>query len=83
MASLFASLLWRRRIDGQWFCFLGLLASLSVSLFPIWHPGAESLEIWKILNAGGFGLSFIAMGFYEHIVLVRALPKRVAEGYDE
>ncbi len=83
MASLFASLLWHRRVDGQWFCLLGLLASLSVALFPIWHPDAETLEIWKILNAGGFGLSFIAIGLYEHIVLVRALPKRVAEGDDE
>jgi hypothetical protein len=83
MASLFASLLWRRRIVGRWFCFLGLLASLSVALFPIWHPAAERLEIWKVLNGGGVGLSFIAIGLYEHIVLVRALPTRVAEGDDE
>lgn len=83
LASLSTSLLWRRRTDGQWFCFLGLLASISVALLPVWHPGAETLGIWKMLNAGGFGLSFIAIGIYEHIVLVRALPKRVAGGDDE
>jgi hypothetical protein len=83
LALFLANSLWRRGIFGQWFCLLGLLASLSIALFPIWHPSAERLEIWKILNAGGFGLSFIAIGLYEHIVLVRALPKRVAEGDDD
>jgi hypothetical protein len=70
-------------MDGRWLCFLGLLAAISLALFPIPYPGAKRLELWKILNAGGFGLSFIAMGFYEHFVLVRALPKRVEEGVDE
>ncbi len=38
---------------------------------------------WKVLNAGGIGLSLMAMGLYDHVVLIRALPKRVAEGDDE
>ena len=83
LASLFAGLLWRRRIDSLWLGFLGLLVFLAIALFPMWHPGAERLVMWKILNAGGFGLSLMAMGLYDHIVLVRALPKRVAEGADE
>jgi hypothetical protein len=70
-------------MDDRWLSFLGLLAAISVALLPIWDPGVEKLEIWKILNAGGFGLSFIAIGIDEHIVLLRALPKRVAEGADE
>jgi len=85
LALLLGSLLWRRKIRGQSFCLLsfGLLAVLSIALLPMWHPGAERLEIWKILNAGGLGLTFIALGLYDHIILVRALPKKVAEGGDE
>jgi hypothetical protein len=41
------------------------------------------VEVWKILNTGGFGLSLIATGLYDHIILVRTLPKRVPEGDDE
>jgi hypothetical protein len=91
--DLRASFLWmafsigstsRRRVDSRWLCFsFGLLASISVALFPMWHPDAEKLELWRILNAGGMGLTFIILGLYDHIVLVRALPKRVAEGDDE
>ena len=83
VALLLISLLWHRRRDGQWFSFLGLLAFILIALFPLWHPGAEKFEIWKILNAGGLGLSLIVMGLYEHCVLVRALPKKVAESGDE
>ena len=83
LALFLASSLWHRRMDDRWLSFLGLLAAISVALLPIWDPGVEKLEIWKILNAGGFGLSFIAIGIDEHIVLLRALPKRVAEGADE
>ena len=85
LGLLLASLLWRRKIDRQWLCFLlfGLLAFLSIALFPVWHPDAGKLEVWRVLNAGGFGLSLIAAGLYDHIVLVCALPKRVAEGEDE
>jgi hypothetical protein len=86
LTAFFTSLRWPlRKMGRQRLCFelLGLVAFASIALFPIWDPDAKQLAWWKILNAGGFGLSFIAIGLYDHIVLVRALPKRVAEGDDE
>jgi hypothetical protein len=66
-------------------CFLlgGLVAFSSIAIYGILHPDARQFGLWKVLNAGGFGLSFMVMGFYDHIVLVRTLPKRAAEGGDE
>jgi hypothetical protein len=86
VALFFSSLRWRvSRAENQWLCFLlgGTLAFISIALFPIWHPSAGRLVLWRVLNAGGLGLSFIASGLYHHITLLRMLPKRVAEGDDE
>ncbi len=86
MALFLIGLRWPpRRMNGERLCFalFGLLAFLSIALFPVWHPDAGKLEVWRVLNAGGLGLTLIIQGFYDHIVLVRALPKRVAEGDDE
>jgi hypothetical protein len=85
LTAFFTSLLWPRKMGRQGLCFElpGLVAFASIALFPIWHPDAKQLGLWKVLNAGGLGLTLIAMGLYNHIVLVRALPKRVAEGDDE
>lgn len=86
IAMFASSLLWppkgvgRRRLCFE---FASLVGFASIALFPTWHPNAEKLGLWKVLNAGGFGLSLIAMGLYDHMVLVLALPKRVAEGDDE
>ena len=62
---------------------LATLGLASVVAYAIFHPDAKELGLWKLLNAGGFALSLIAMGLYDHFVLVRALPKGVAEGDDE
>jgi hypothetical protein len=60
-----------------------MLGFTSIVSYAIWHPDAKQLGLGKLLNAGGPGLSLMALGLYDYIVLVRALPKRVAEGDDE
>lgn len=69
-------------IERQRLCFLliGTIGFASIVSYAIFHPAVKQLGLWKRLNAGGPGLSFMAPGLYDHIALVRALPKRVAEG---
>ena len=66
-----------------YFQLVGMVGFASIVSFAIWHPDAKQLVWWKVLNAGGLGLSFIAVGLYDHISLVLLLPKRVEEGDDE
>lgn len=66
-----------------YFVLAGMIGFVSIVSYAIWHPEAKQLGSWKILNAGGLGLTFMALGLYDHIILVRALPKKVAEGGDE
>lgn len=66
----------RMRTPGLYFHLSGLLGATSVALYPMWHPGATRIWLWRVLNAGGIGLSFIAMGSYDHFTLVRVLPNR-------
>ncbi len=66
-----------------YFLLVGMIGFASIVYYAIWHPAVKQLGVWKILNAGGFGLTLIALGLYDYVVLVRALPKRVAEGRDE
>jgi hypothetical protein len=80
---LCASLRWNMTsIERQrlYFVLVGTIGFTSVVSYAIWHPDAKQFALWKILNAGGFGLSLIALGLYDYIVLVRALPKKVSEG---
>jgi hypothetical protein len=65
------------------FFLVGLFGSASIALYPMWHPDVTQVGLWRILNAGGVGFSFIAIGLYDHITLVRALPKRASEHDDE
>jgi hypothetical protein len=94
--NLWPSVLWAGLLCGSlrwhmssierqrlYFLLVGMLGFASIVSYAIWHPAAKQLGLWKILNAGGLGLSLIALGLYDHIVLVRALPKRVVEGDDE
>jgi hypothetical protein len=69
--------------QNPFFLLCGALGFSSVALFAIWHPHAKQAVLWRALNAGGIGLSFIALGLYDYITLVRVLPKRVGEGNDE
>jgi hypothetical protein len=34
--------------------------------------------LWRTLNAGSLGFSFIAWGLYDHFTLVRMMPKKIA-----
>jgi hypothetical protein len=65
------------------FVFCGMLAFTSIVLVPIWFPEARQARLWQLFNAGGFGLSLIALGLHDHITLVLMLPKRIADGDDE
>jgi len=66
-----------------YFMLVGMISFASIVSYAILHPEAKELDLWKLLNAGGFGLSLIALGLYDYIVLVRALPYKIAEGGDE
>jgi hypothetical protein len=70
----------RRRL---YFLLVGLVGFASIVFYPIWHPEAKQHMLWRVLNGGSLGLTFIASGLYDHISLVLLLPKRVAEGNDE
>lgn len=83
---LCGSLRWHMSSIGrQRVCFMlvGMIGFASIVFYAIRHPEAKQVALWKLLNSGGLGLSLIAMGLYDHFVLVRALPKRVGEGDDE
>jgi len=94
--NLWPSILWAVLLCGSlgwhmssierqrvYFLLVGTLGFASIVSYAVWHPDAKQLGLWKILNAGGIGLSLIALGLYDYIVLVSALPKRAAEGDDE
>ncbi len=62
-------------------CFfsLGMLAWAFVVLSPLWHPEITHFKLWEFLKAGWLGISLISVGLYDHITLVRLLPKRIEE----
>jgi len=87
IVALFASFLKRsqRVADPYWIYFLcsGTSACAVVAFYPLWHPEAAQSLVWRTLNAGSFGFSLMALGLYNHITLVRMLPKRFVENDDE
>ena len=86
MACIVSSLRWNlQTIERQRFGFFlcGMIGVASIALLAMWYPDAEQSRLWQVLNAGGIGLSFIAMGLYEHITLVLLLPKGAEEHDDE
>jgi hypothetical protein len=74
-----------RGIEWPRLCFLfcAMLAFTSVVLFAMWFPDIRQAALWRLCNAGGVGLSFVALGLHDHITLVLLLPKRIADGDDE
>jgi hypothetical protein len=74
-----------RGIEWARLCFLfcAMLAFTSVVLFAMWFPDIRQAALWRLCNAGGVGLSFVALGLHDHITLVLLLPKRIADGDDE
>jgi hypothetical protein len=69
--------------EEQRFYLCGLLLFAIVMLVAAWQPAIRKAGTWRVLNSGGIGLSFIAVGLYQHITLSSLLPKRTAEGDDE
>jgi len=73
------------RIERQNQCFdlSVLIAFAFIAGLAVWYPGVRQSELWRVLNAGGLWLSFIAWGLFFHIRLTLLLPKRVSEHDDE
>lgn len=61
----------------MYFLASGALAWAFTALYPIWHPDAMHPALWKFLDDGWLGLSFIALGLYDHLTLVRLMPRRI------
>jgi len=71
----------RRRTDPSrpYFTFVGTLFWTLVVVYPAYQSEPMHALFWKVLNVGWLGLSFIAIGLYDHIGLVHLLPKRAQE----
>ena len=61
------------------FLIVGIILFTSVAFYPMWHPEARQLGIWRVLNAGWMGISLMVLGLYDHITLLLLLPKRTEE----
>lgn len=68
---------------GPFFYICGLATSIGVCLYPKWYPEVMQSLIWKTLNAGSLGLTLIARGLRDHILLVHLLPKKGSDDEDE
>jgi hypothetical protein len=53
------------------------LAWAITGLYALRHADAVHFTLWKFLNNGWLGLSFIALGLYNHYTLVRLMPQRI------
>lgn len=82
IAAFYGSLRFRMR-QRLYFVVVAMIGFASFVFYAVWYPEAKELGLWKILNAGGLGLSLIALGLYDYLSLVLLLPKRVEEGDDE
>jgi hypothetical protein len=85
IGALFTSFLKPSLRTFERFCFtcLGIIASTGIALYPLGHPRATEDLAWKTLNAGSLGFSLIAMGLYDHLTLVRMMPKKFEENDSE
>jgi hypothetical protein len=68
---------------GPLFYVFGLATSIAVCLYPKWYPEVMRSLIWKTLNAGSLGLTLIAWGLRDHLLLVHLLPKKGSDDEDE
>lgn len=70
-----------RRMDrySTHFQLFGLIASAFVALCPLVRPQVMQSMLWRVLNAGSLGISFIALGLYDHFTLLQLLPKPATE----
>jgi hypothetical protein len=68
---------------GPSFYVVGLITSTAVCFYPKLYPEVMQSLIWKTLNAGSLGLSLIAWGLRDHLLLVHLLPKNGSDDEDE
>jgi|HubBroStandDraft_4_1064222.scaffolds.fasta_scaffold10708_1 hypothetical protein len=68
---------------GPLFYVFGLATSIAVCFYPKWYPEVMRSLIWKTLNAGSLGLTLIAWGLRDHLLLVHLLPKKGSDDEDE
>ncbi len=67
----------------MYFLASGALAWVFTAICPIWHPDAVHPALWRFLNTGWVGLSFMALGLYDHLTLVRLMPRRMGNEEDD
>jgi hypothetical protein len=67
----------------MYFLASGALAWAFAAFYPMWHPDATHPALCKFLNEGWMGLSFIAWGLYDHLTLVRLMPRRIDNYKDD
>ena len=72
-----------RRFYKMYFLASGALAWAFAAFYPMWHPDATHPALCKFLNEGWMGLSFIAWGLYDHLTLVRLMPRRIDNYKDD
>jgi len=63
---------------GCLFCWTGVL-----TILPIRYPEVTQQTLWRIVNAGWLGITIMLVGLYDHVMLVRLLPKRHRTKDDE
>ncbi len=68
---------------GPLFYVFGLATSIAVCLYPKGYPEVMQSSIWKTLNTGSLGLTLIAWGLRNHLLLVHLLPKKGSDDEDE
>jgi len=77
---------WGGRIkwDPYWRYFIcaGIFIWSFVVFYPVNHPDIARNTIWTIADSGWRGLTLIALGMYEHLLLVYLLPRRKEEHAD-
>lgn len=75
----------RMRFDPYclYFYCLGTLVTCAVAFCPAWYPGVRGILLWRVLSAGWLGLTLIAMGVYDHFLLVRLMPTHGGDDDDE
>jgi hypothetical protein len=88
--GVLCAVLWlRQRIGTLWSNYVLVVFLIAVGIawitfYPLWHSlAANQLLIWRTLTAGSMGLGYMILGLYDHIMLVRLMPKRVAESDHE
>jgi hypothetical protein len=82
--SVFLCMSLRRHPSQEdWYriCFLlsGFLGGAIFALYPLSHPGIAKSVFWKTVDNESLFISVTTLGLYEHLTLVRLLPKRIEE----